>query len=111
MNSTTHSTIYALYPHATFESGLSLHLSCDGRNQDAPRTKYDERRWTRVQRVFKNELFRKPSRGGRAWQAFSLSPRRWLGDGLTLSIQLDEFSLFPRCDFDSWALESDPMNE
>lgn len=75
MNFITHSTIYALYPHATFESGLNLHVSCDGRDQDAARTKYSERGWTRVQRVFKSELFKKPSPSGRARQAFSLSAR------------------------------------
>ncbi|KAJ7830872.1 hypothetical protein B0H14DRAFT_2593024 [Mycena olivaceomarginata] len=50
MNLITHSTIYSLYPHATFQSGLNLHLMRDGReaDQQTARAKYDQRGWTTV---------------------------------------------------------------
>jgi hypothetical protein len=106
MNFITHSTIYALYPHATFESGLNLHLSCDGResDQEAARAKYEQRGWTSVYELFPNEVFGKTRIRK---QAFSLSAR-WLGDRLTLSIPLDGTSSPPALrnrNFDSWALE------
>jgi hypothetical protein len=53
MNLIAHSTIYSLYPHATFQSGLNLHLMCDGReaDQQTARAKYDQRGWTTVRVV------------------------------------------------------------
>jgi hypothetical protein len=116
MNFITHSTIYALYPHATFQSGLNLHLVCEGNptDQATARDKYDQRGWTSVPELDPKDLLHPPSAvyarsyGGIAKQAFTLGAR-WLGDRLTLSIQLDGFSTASTLrdrDFDSWTIES-----
>ncbi|KAJ7845285.1 hypothetical protein B0H14DRAFT_979286, partial [Mycena olivaceomarginata] len=109
MNLITHSTIYALYPHASFQSRLNLHLMSHGDQdkKDVARMKYEERGWRNVPTLHPYELLHTPYHGV-AKRAFCLGAR-WLGDSLTLSIQLDGLSpsLAPRdSDFDSWALES-----
>ncbi|KAJ7830875.1 hypothetical protein B0H14DRAFT_2365524 [Mycena olivaceomarginata] len=100
MNLITHSTIYSLYPHATFQSGLNLHLMCDGRESDqhVAREKYDRRGWTTV-RELSNAPFET------VHQALTMRAR-WLGDRYTLSIQLDGGSSPPPPrdgDLDPWA--------
>ncbi|KAJ7357998.1 hypothetical protein DFH08DRAFT_847675 [Mycena albidolilacea] len=110
MNLITHSTIYALYPHASFQSHLNLHLTSRIGDQDKKymaRMKYEERGWRDVPALYPYELLHTPYRGV-AKRAFCLGAR-WLGDNLTLSIQLDGLSpsLTPRdSDFDSWTLDS-----
>jgi hypothetical protein len=111
MNLITHSTIYALYPHATFQSRLNLHLDCGGDQNklDVARTKYEGRGWTGVPELYPNELLPTLNYHGIAKRAFSQGAR-WLGDKLTLSIQLDGTRSSPTRDgdFDSWALEPSP---
>jgi hypothetical protein len=89
MNLITLSTIYSLYPHATFQSGLNLHLVCDGReaDQQPARAKYDQRGWTTVCEL-SNDPWRTPR------QALAMRAR-WLGDRYTLSIPLGGSSTVP----------------
>ncbi|KAJ7358000.1 hypothetical protein DFH08DRAFT_847679 [Mycena albidolilacea] len=75
---------------------LMFHSICEGNptDQATARDKYDQRGWTSVPELDPKDLLPSiygRSYGGIAKQAFALGAR-WLGDRLTLSIQLDGFS-------------------
>lgn len=88
MNIISHSTAYALYPHATFELRRSLICATEGSKQDDARKKYLSRGWTMEPSLDPWEAFDRCSdfRGG----------NRWIGDKACWTMKvLPEINLAP----------------